>query len=233
MQIWLDTINLEAIADAAKTGIISGVTTNPSILSKAKHVRSTLLSLLKLQPGAVAVQVTAQDADNMIIEGRAIFSFSDRMIVKIPVNQNGLIAMQQLRQENIPVLGTGILHPTQALLAANQDATYISPYFSRIGDIGDAYESLSSMAAIVQNYPTKILAASLNTLDDLVYCALTGIDAVTIKEELYYKLITEHPSLEKFNHKFLSDWKDAHGHASIKSLLATDKSALIEEFASV
>lgn len=220
MQFWLDTINLEAIADAAKTGILSGVTTNPSILSKAKNVPETLAALLEIQQGPVAVQVTAEDAENMILEGREIFGFSDRMIIKIPVNNEGLIAIGQLRKEKIPVLGTAIFHPTQALLAANQGATYVSPYFARIEEIGDERESLSNMATILQKNDTKILAASMRNLDDLVFCALLGISAVTIKEDLYYQLVASHPLLEKFTQKFLFEWREAHGNVSIKNLLA-------------
>lgn len=223
MQIWLDTINLELIADAAKIGIISGITTNPSILSKAKNVPEILVSLLELQDGPVAVQVTAEDADNMILEAREIFSISKRMIIKIPVNIRGLTAMRQLRKENIPVLGTAIFHPTQALLAINQGATYIAPYFSHISDISDANQSLKTMATIVQNGPTKILVASLKNLEDIVSCSLLGVDAITIKDELYLKLVSEHPLLEKFTQKFLSDWKEAHGNLSIKNLLPKKK----------
>jgi len=232
MQIWLDTINLEVVEDAAKTGILSGITTNPSILSTAKNVPNILKALLELQEGPIAIQVTAEDAENMIIEGREIFAFSNRAIIKIPVNHDGLIAIQQLHKENIPVLGTGVFHTTQALLAANQGAKYISPYFSHIGDIGDAYESLNSMATILQKYPTKLLVASLRNLDDLVYCALLGIDAVTIKDELYYKLVAEHPLLERFSHKFLSDWREAHGNVSIKTLL-TKQTEPKEKFATL
>lgn len=219
MKIWLDTINLEVIADAAKKGIVSGITTNPSILSKAKKVPETLISLLELQNGPVAVQVTAEDPENMIIEAKEIFGISNRMIIKIPVNSCGLIAMHHLRNENIPILGTGIFHPSQALLAANQGATYLSPYYSHIGDIGDAYQSLKQIAALVQNCRTKVLAASLRNLEDIVTCALLDIHAVTIKEALYYKLISEHPLLEKSTQKFQADWKEAHGNISIKNFL--------------
>lgn len=221
MQIWLDTINLEVVADAVKAGIISGITTNPSILSKTKNVSSTLRALLELQTGPIAVQVTSEDADNMLLEGREIFEFSNRTIIKIPVNQEGLIAIAQLHKESIPVLGTGIFHPIQAMLAAKQGATYISPYFSHIQDIANPYESLKDMMNVIQEYPTKILAASIRNIDDLIYCACLGVNSVTIKDDLYFQIISEHSLLEKASQKFQSDWQAMHGTCSIKDLLST------------
>lgn len=223
----VSTVNLEAVEDAAKTSIISGITTNPSILSKVKNVPETLHQLLKLQAGPVAVQVTSPDVDNMVEEGKRIFGFSNRLIIKVPVTKNGLIAIRKLHHEKIPVLGTGIFHPTQALLATNYGAVLISPYFNHIGDIGNANEVLKTIASLVQSrdFQTKILVASLKSLEDLIFCALIGVDAVTIKDVLYYKLVSDHHSLEKISQKFLSDWKHAHGDVSIKDLLSTNKSS--------
>lgn len=219
MQIWLDTINLDVVADAAKTGIIAGVTTNPSILAGAKNVFQTLSALLELQPGPVAVQVTAEEAEEMIAEGREIYHFSNRMIIKIPVNQNGLMAIQHLHTENIPILGTGIFHPSQALLAAHQGATYISPYFSHIKEVADACETLTKMVTILKKYKTKILAASVKNIEDLVDLACLGVDAVTIKEGVYEQLVAEHPLLERASAKFQSEWRETQGNLSLKDLL--------------
>ncbi len=221
MQIWLDTVNLTDVTDAAKTGVISGVTTNPSILSKTKNVRETLNQLLESQKGPVAVQVTAEDAEGMVEEGKQIFAFSDRMIVKVPVSHNGLIAIRQLREKGIPLLGTGIFHPSQALLAANHGVSYISPYFCPIGEMDGAKETIKSITTILQTgqYKTKTLVASLKNLDDLVYCALNGVDAVTIKGDLYYDLVRDHQLWEKFSQIFSDDWQQAHENVSIIELL--------------
>jgi transaldolase len=224
MEIWLDTVNLEVVEEASKAGILSGVTTNPSILTMTKDISKTLSCLLDIQEGPIAVQVTAEDSDRMVDEARAIFAFSNRMIIKIPVNPQSLAAIKQLRKENIPVLGTAILHPAQVLLAANQGATYIAPYFSHIGDIADPMESLRTMVNIVKNTSTKILVASLRNLNDLLFCSQLGVAAVTIKDELYYKLIAEHSLVKKFTHKFLSDWKSTHGDVSIMDLLIRNES---------
>lgn len=221
MEIWLDTVNPESIANAVKTGVIAGITTNPSILAKAKDVQESLLSLLSIQKGPIAVQVVAQDSEEMIAEGRHIFDFSDRMIVKVPVNRHGLVAIHQLCKNGIPVLATGIVHPTQALLAANHGAAYIAPYYSHIDDIGNAQETLKTIVTMMRanSYQTKVLVASLRNLNDLIYCSLLGVDAVTIKDDLYEKLVADHHLMERFSQKFLSDWRHAHGNVSIKDLL--------------
>lgn len=221
MQIWLDTINCDAVADGAASGIIAGVTTNPSILSKTKNVPETLLRLLELQQGPIAVQVTSADVDAMVEEGKKIFEFSPRLIVKVPINNKGLIVMRRLREEKIPVLGTAVFDPTQALLAANLGASYISPYFSHMRDCGNAEALLKTIASVVQAHPqTKMLVASIKTLEDLLYCALLDVDAITIKDHLYYQLVESHALVEKFLQKFSSEWKQTHGDASIKDLLS-------------
>lgn len=222
MKIWLDTIHLETISDAVKTGIMAGITTNPSILSKAKNIPETLCHLLDLQKGALAIQVTAQDAEGMIEEGRAIAQFSPRTIVKVFVNNQGIQAIRHLCEEGIPVLGTGIFHPMQVLLAANLGVKYLSPYFSHIADIGNAYETLKTMSNLLQvhSLKAKLLVASVKTLEDLVFCANLGVDSVTIKDDLYYKLVSDHHLLQKFSQKFLQDWEEAQGFGtSIKDLL--------------
>lgn len=221
MQIWLDTIDLNVIADGVETGIISGVTTNPSILSNSINVLETLDRILDLQPGPIAVQVTGQSPHEMIDEARHIYQHSNRLVIKVPLSRKGLIAMKQLRHEQIPVLGTAILYPTQALLAANMGVAYISPYFCHIGDTGNAFEILKTMVDLVRasTSKTKILVASLKHLDHLIYCALLGVDGVTIKPDLYHKLIADFPMVEGFTEKFLSDWMQSHGSSSIKDTL--------------
>lgn len=228
MQIWLDTIDLETVKDASKTGILSGITTNPSILSKTKNIPETLSGLLQLQKGPVAVQVTSKNAEDMIEEGRHIFDFSERMIVKVPVNKEGLIAIHQLCEDKIPVLGTGIFTPTQALLAANLGASYIAPYFCHIGTPEEAVETLQAITDIlkVNGFKTKVLAASLRSVDHIIACARLGIAAATIKEDLYYKLTETHPACENFSQKFLTDWQQTHGNNSLTSLLPINKPIL-------
>lgn len=221
MEIWLDTIDEDVIADAVKTGVIAGVTTNPSILSNANNVSDTLLRLLEIQQGPVAVQVTSSDPLAMIEEGKRISEFSSRLIVKVPINRHGLIAIKELHRDRIPILGTGIIFPTQALLASYAEVAYIAPYFSHMGDVGDAGAMLKNMIDILQatKSSTKILAASLKQLDHLILCASLGISAVTIKPDLYHKLMADYPIVEGFSQRFLFDWAETHGKLSIKDAL--------------
>lgn len=122
----------------------------------------------------------------------------------------------------MPILGTSILFSTQALLASNLGAAYISPYFGHIGDVGDAFATLKTMVEMLRSSgsSTKILVASLKQLDHLIYCALLGVAGVTIKPDLYYKLVADHPVVEGFAKKFLTEWSETHGQLSIKEALS-------------
>lgn len=217
MQIWLDTIDLGLVKEAAHAGIISGVTTNPSILSRSRNVPETLRTLLDIQPGRVAVQVTGENSDAIIEEAHSIAAFSERMAVKIPLHYQGLVAMYALRREKIPLLATAIFHPKQALLAAQAGVTYIAPYFFHMGE--ERFDHLNAMVTILQGYPTKILVASLKTLSDLIFCATIGVAACTIKKELYLELMAEPPSMKEALQRFSTEWEAGQGGISIGRLL--------------
>ncbi|MES2121904.1 MAG: transaldolase family protein [Chlamydiota bacterium] len=221
MEIWLDTIDFRTVKDGVERGLVSGVTTNPSILAKAGNVQETLAQLLEIQPGPLAVQVTAQDPSEMIDEARAMIEFSNRIIVKIPVCKDGLIAMEELRKESIPVMGTAVLFPKQALLASALQVAYIAPYFSHMTQNGNPSESLKMIVETlrIQRSGSKVLAASVKELDHFLLCAQLGVDAVTIKQDLYEQLIADHATVEGFTQKFLSEWKGAQGALSIKQAL--------------
>lgn len=221
MEIWLDTIDEETILDGVRTGVVSGVTTNPSILSGARDVLATVRSLLDLQPGPVAVQVTAREAVGMVEEARYLAAFSSRLVVKIPVHREGLIAIEELKREGVPLLGTAVLFPHQALLAAHHEVAYLSPYFSHMGDHGDAFETLKTIVEVVRatGCSTQLLIASLRHLDHIVYCACLGVEGVTIKADLYHQLVAHHPVVEGFSERFLADWMGSHGRVSIKEAL--------------
>ncbi len=221
MEIWLDTINLETIQDAGKTGIIAGVTTNPTILSRSTNLIETLDQLLTAQPGAVAIQVTTDTAEQMIEEGECLHAYSNRIMIKVPVHAEGLVAIKQLTQQGIAVLGTGIFHSTQALLAAQAGAAYVAPYVTHIGELNNSYQTLQEIVDVlrVHGSTTKVMAAALVQKEQVVLSAQMGVQAVTIKDDLYYKLLATHPSLEKFNHIFAADWAQAFGEVSWKDIL--------------
>ncbi|CUI15657.1 putative transaldolase [Candidatus Protochlamydia naegleriophila] len=213
MDIWLDTTNVKTIQKAVRVGILSGVTTNPSLLAhNKKDVEKTLEDLLHHQEGPVTVQVVADDTHEMLQQGQMLYSFSNRIIVKVPITKNGLEAIHLLVRQGIPTMATVVFHPRQALMAALAGANYVAPYISRIEKMGkDPWEMLNSMTTIFQHYrlQTKILGASLSSIEQVVKCAEIGIYGVTLKDEIFEKMIEDNPATLEGVHQFSEDWKKA------------------------
>jgi transaldolase len=184
-------------------GLIRGVTTNPSILSHAKQVEPVLRQLLELQPGPVAVQVTATHHLEMIQQGQKLHQFSDRLFIKVPVSREGLKAIHQLSKQGIPVMGTAVLQPRQALLAAMAGARYVAAYFGHMTD------PISTLTTMHQICPAKLLVASIKELDDIPRFAQMGIAAITLKETLFTALIENNPASDAFTAKFNAQWNGA------------------------
>jgi transaldolase len=218
MEIWLDTCEAEAIASANDFGIITGVTTNPSLLAEAREDPEKIIqAILDVQDGPVAVQITADESSEIIKRAHALRVFSDRIIIKIPVTQQGLIAMKSLSADQVPIMATTIFQVNQALLAALAGAEYIAPYVGRMLDAGiDAYESLRSMAAIYKRYAfnTKILAAALKTPEQIKACAEIGIEAVTLKPGLFNQFIAEDKNTLNSLKSFAEAWKES-AHSTV------------------
>lgn len=210
MEIWLDTCDIRTIASACRFGLIHGVTTNPSILSQSDIEPEKILSnILDTQDGPIAVQVMAENADDMVREAHALRELSSRFIIKIPVTQEGLLAIKSLTKEHIPVMATAVYQTSQALLAAKAGATYVAPYFGRMLEVGiDAYASLQSMSVIFQHYgfKTKILAAALRTTEQIVACAQIGIAAVTLNSSVFSQFIADDPQTKEALEAFAEDW---------------------------
>lgn len=211
MQIWLDTCDREFILTASRLGLVYGVTTNPSILAGMQENPDKIIAgLLEIQAGPVAVQVTVSHSDEMIKQALALHSFSDRIVVKIPVIQEGLIAMKELVQKGVSIMATAIFQPNQAILAAIVGVDYIAPYVCRMFDEGfDAYASLQLMVSIYKShhFKTKILAAALRTADQITACASMGISAATLKEPLFSQFVANDPSTLKALRLFSDEWQ--------------------------
>jgi len=204
MEIWLDTIDCKTIEEGVKARVIAGVTTNPSILSKSRDVSQTLQEILALQPGPVAVQVTSSDPDKMVEEGLRLFEFSSRLIVKVPITRQGLQAIAQLKQQGIPIMGTTILSSHQALLASIAQVDYMAPYLSHMEDS----TILTTIVALLKasQSKSKLLVASLRSVDQILFCASQGVSAITIKPDLYKELVSDQPAVESFIQTFKQDW---------------------------
>lgn len=213
MEFWLDTIDLSVIEKATSMGLLHGVTTNPSLLSKSQNPLTTVVSILNVQNGPLAVQVTELETNEMVAQGKKLYQTSPRIIVKVPVTRNGWEAMHILSKENIPVMATAIFHPMQALLAARAGASYVAPYFTRMLKAGDnPLIQIEAMKKMCGHYklPTKIIAANPKTVEQVRACAELGIEAVTIREDLFADLSDTHELTAHAVEQFLDEWKNIH-----------------------
>jgi len=219
MEIWLDTADLDLIQQARLMGIVYGVTTNPSIVAKSKQGLEELLEkILEMQNGPVTAQVTANEASKMIEQGEALFNFSNRMIVKIPVTTEGYKAIHALSEKKIPTMATAVFHPNQVLLAASSGSTYIAPYFSHICEADmDGIQILKAMLHLLERYkfPAKLIAASLKSGEQVRECMDMGTHAVTLNKEVFASFIADHPQTKKSVDRFANDWKTAKARRSL------------------
>jgi transaldolase len=213
MKIFLDTADLVEIRRAADAGLIDGITTNPSLLSKAAGAegdpREILKEICAAVPGPISAEVVATDADTMVSEGKKLARIADNIVVKAPLTEDGLVACRRFRAEGIKVNVTLCFSPTQALLAAKADATYISPFVGRLDDIStDGMELIRQIRVIYDNYAfeTEILAASIRHPQHVVESALAGADVGTMPAKVLWQLL-EHPLTDKGLAGFLADWE--------------------------
>lgn len=197
MKIWLDTSNIHTVERANRLGILFGVTTNPTIVANSQRGLEELLEdLLRVQKGPVTAQVVADTAEEMIEQGQHLFSLSNRLIVKVPVTQEGLEAIHGLSSRGIPIMATVVFTPQQALMAALAGADYVAPYINRMANAGiDPWAALSSMSHIFRQneIQTKILGASIKQIEQIMKCAEIGIHGVTISDNVFEKLIEDEP----------------------------------------
>ena len=212
MKIFLDTADLAEIRRAANAGLIDGITTNPSLLSKSAGAegdpREILQEICRTVPGPISAEVVATDAETMVTEGRKLAKLADNIVVKAPLTEDGLVACRRLRSDGIRVNVTLCFSPTQALLAAKADATYISPFVGRLDDISsEGMELIRQIRVIYDNYGfgTEILAASLRHPQHVVESALMGADVGTMPPKVLWQLL-EHPLTDKGLAAVLADW---------------------------
>jgi transaldolase len=213
MKIFLDTADLSEIRRAAEAGLIDGITTNPSLLSKAAgsdgDPRAILEEICATVPGPISAEVVATDADTMVREGKKLAKIADNIVVKAPLTEDGLVACRRFRAEGIKVNVTLCFSATQALLAAKADATYISPFVGRLDDISaDGMDLIRQIRVIYDNYAfgTEILSASIRHPQHVVESALAGADVGTMPAKVLWQLL-EHPLTDKGLASFIADWE--------------------------
>ena len=211
MQIWLDTADIEEIREAARYGVISGVTTNPSLAAKAGHLdlRAAILEICNLVDGPVNAEVLSLNAREMIEEGREIATWAPNVVVKVPIGEEGLQAISVLSSEGIAVNQTLTFSVNQALLGALAGATYISPFVGRLDDAGnDGMTLVSEMVKVfnVQNLDAKVLAASLRHPQHVVQAALAGAHVATLPYKVFKQMFL-HPLTDVGLKRFIEDWR--------------------------
>ena len=209
MKFFVDSADIEAITELADTGMVDGVTTNPSLILKSgRDILEVTKEICELVPGPVSAEVVALDADDMITEGRKLAEIAENITVKVPLTWAGLKACKVLSGEGKMVNVTLCFSANQALLAAKAGATFISPFIGRLDDINlDGMELIEDIRTIYDNYGfrTEILAASARTVNHITQCALIGADVVTAPPEVLKKLAT-HVLTDKGLDAFMKDW---------------------------
>lgn len=210
MKFFIDTANIDEIKEAAALGVLDGVTTNPSLVSKeGKDFRKLLDEILKIVDGPVSAEVISTDYDGIVKEGRDLAKIHKNIVVKIPLIKEGLKACKTLSSEGIKVNVTLCFSPNQAILAAKAGATYVSPFVGRLDDIStDGMDLISQIVQIYRNYnyKTQVLVASVRHPLHVVESALIGADVCTIPFDVIKKMFN-HPLTDIGLEKFLSDWK--------------------------
>ena len=211
MKIFVDSADVSEIRDLAATGLVDGVTTNPSLVAKAGRDFKTIIGeICAVVPGPVSAEVAALDAEGMIAEGRVLAKIARNVAVKVPLTWDGLKACRTLTGEGAMVNVTLCFAANQALLAAKAGATFVSPFVGRLDDTGlDGMELIAEIRAIYDNYTelsTEILAASIRTVNHVKDAALIGADAVTVPPAILRAMV-KHPLTDKGIETFMADWK--------------------------
>ena len=216
MELFIDTANIEEIRKANDMGVISGVTTNPSLIAKeGRDFRQVIQEIASIVDGPISgeVKATTVDAEGMIAEGREIAAIHPNMVVKIPMTAEGLKACKALTQEGIQTNVTLVFSANQALLAARAGATYVSPFLGRLDDISmpgiDLIRTIAEMFA-VQGITTKIIAASIRNPIHVTDSALAGADIATVPYKVIEQM-TKHPLTDQGIAKFQADYRAVFG----------------------
>lgn len=209
MKIFLDTANLDQISEAASWGILDGVTTNPTLVSRENMKFEALIKkICEIVPGPVSVECVSSRADDLIKEAQNLAKLAENVVVKIPIGVEGLKAIKVLSPKGIQVNTTLIFSPNQAILAAKAGARYVSPFIGRLDDIShEGMGLVDQILAIYDNYgfETEVIVASIRHPLHVVEAALIGADVATIPFAVLGKMV-KHPLTDIGIERFLKDW---------------------------
>jgi transaldolase len=209
MQLFLDTTDVNILRDLAETGLVDGVTTNPTLIAKSgRPMLQVIAEICAAVEGPVSAEVAATDTVGMLDEGRKLASIAPNVVVKLPLTRDGLMATREFAHEGIATNVTLCFSASQALLAAKAGATYISPFIGRLDDHGAVgMDLITEIRTIYDNYDydTEILAASIRSSAHVTQAAMAGADCATIPPSVFHELF-KHPLTEKGLEQFMSDW---------------------------
>ena len=210
MKFFIDTANIEEIKEAASIGILDGVTTNPTLISREKgHPTDILRKICEIVDGPISAEVVSLDWEGMVKEGSEVAQLHENIVVKIPMTKEGLKAVKALASDGIRTNVTLVFTGIQALLAARAGASFISPFVGRLDDISSpGMESVSQIVQIFRNYSirTEIIVASVRNPMHVLEAALMGADIATIPFKVIEQLM-KHPLTDRGIENFLKDWE--------------------------
>lgn len=213
MQFFIDTAIIDEIREIHAWGVLSGVTTNPSLVaSSGRDFKEVIQEIADLVGGAISAEVNSEDAQGMIKEGEELAQWHPNVVVKLPITPAGLQACRHLSDKGIPTNLTLCFSVPQALLAARAGATYVSPFAGRVDDIGwDGTELIREIkeAYVLGDINTKVLAASIRHPQHVVHSALAGADVATIPYKVFTQMI-KHPLTASGLESFAKDWAGRH-----------------------
>ncbi len=210
MKFFIDTANVEQIREAATLGVLDGVTTNPTLLSREKGLfKEILKEICSVVPGPVSAEVVSLEAEVMVKEGKELCKIADNIIIKVPCIREGVKAIGMFKKEGIQTNATLCFSANQGLLVARAGATYVSPFVGRLDDIGHpGMEIVRDLVTIYNNYSiaTQVIVSSVRHAQHVYEAAMMGADVVTIPFKVIEQLI-KHPLTDKGIESFLKDWE--------------------------
>jgi transaldolase len=211
MKFFLDSADLKEIAEIAETGLIDGVTTNPTLIAKSgQNIKIVIRSICDLVKGPVSAEVTAPDFETMMKEADVLRNIAPNVVIKVPLTVDGLKACYRLSADKTPVNVTLCFSAPQAILAAKAGAAYISPFMGRLDDMGQdsllLIEEICHVYHVFPDFETEVLAASVRHPIHLMNAAKAGADVATIPAKVFHQLYY-HPLTDKGLESFTADWK--------------------------
>ena len=210
MKLFIDTANVDEIREIAEWGVVDGVTTNPSLIAKEKRdFKEVVTEITGIVDGPISAEVVSLKHDEMVEEAKDLAKIHKNIIIKVPMTEEGLIAVKELHAMGIKTNVTLIFTSTQALLAAKAGASYVSPFLGRLDDIStDGLNLIEEIMDIFNNYDydTEVIAASIRHPMHVVECARLGCDIATVPYKVFKQML-KHPLTDSGIERFLKDWE--------------------------